>query len=168
VEQLHLLIDAALAAPDHGRLHPSRFVAVHEGDREALARVFVAGASELEPNAPEEALQRDAEKARHASCLLAIIARVIASHDIVPPSEQWISVGAAMQNMLLAAEALGFGAMIVSGHKVRTKALREAFGLASDEHLVGFIAIGTPESAPKPIDRPAGRDHMVDWVPPAP
>ena len=163
---VRLLVEAALAAPDHGRLRPIRFIAIGNDDRRSLAMVFVAGTRELAPDMPDDALQRDAEKAHHAPCLLAVVAHIVEDQHIIPATEQWIAIGAAVENVLLAAEDLGYGAMIVSGQKVRTKALREAFGLASDEHLVGFIALGTPESPPRPADRPAAGEHLAHWVPP--
>jgi nitroreductase len=75
--------------------------------------------------------------------VIAIIAKINENHPVIPASEQWISVGAAIQNILLAAESLGFYATLSSGRKVGTKALRRAFELADDEHLVGFVSIGS-------------------------
>jgi nitroreductase len=59
--------------------------------------------------------------------------------------EQLASAGAALGYALLAANLLGYGAMAVSGHKLRTRVLREAFGLGASEDLLCFVAIGTPE-----------------------
>jgi nitroreductase len=86
-------------------------------------------------------------------------------HPVAPVNEQWASAEAAVQNMLLAAESLGFGAMIVSGRKVATAALRNAFSLPADEHLMGFIAVGTPSSEPPIVERPAPETHLSTWVP---
>lgn len=162
-----LMIEAAVAAPDHGRLRHWRFVLIPEKDREALAKAFAAAARELDPGAAAEMVEREAEKARHGPVLFAVIVRITEHHPIAPPAEQWASAGAAVQNMLLAAEALGFRAMIVSGKKVATEAVRKAFGLASDEHLLGFIAVGTPSAEPAPAARPDADEHLSIWQPPA-
>lgn len=140
-DQLSMIIEAGTAAPDHGRIRPWRFVLIT--DRNALAAIFSNAAHELDPHSPEDLLQREAERAHHAPCLIAIIARIDKDHAIAPPSEQWISVGAALQNILLAAEDLGFRAMIVSGKKVRTDVVRKGFAVSDGEELVGFVAIGS-------------------------
>lgn len=140
-DQLSLIVEAATAAPDHGRIRPWRFVVI--ANRNALAAIFSNAARELEPHMSEDLLQREAERAHNAPCLIAVVARIDKGHAIAPPNEQWISVGAALQNILLAAEDLGFHAMIVSGKKVGTDVVRKGFALSDDEELVGFVAIGS-------------------------
>jgi nitroreductase len=158
-----LMVQAALAAPDHGRLRHWRFVLVPADEREALAKAFGTAARELNPEAPAEMVDREAGKALHGPILLAVIVRIDDEHPVAPASEQWASAGAAVQNMLLAAEDLGFRAMIVSGRKVTAAALRKAFGLAEDEHLLGFVAVGTPSGEPSPIARPDPGEHLSIW-----
>jgi nitroreductase len=165
--EVKLIVQAALAAPDHGRLRPWRFVLVRPQDREALAEAFAAAARELDPNAAAEMVDREAEKARHGPVLVAVIVQIAGDHPVAPEAEQWASAGAAVQNMLLAAEDLGFRAMIVSGRKVATTALRKAFDLANDEHLMGFVAIGTPSAESPPITRPEPEAHLSVWSPSA-
>ena len=159
--QLELLISAAVAAPDHGRLHPVRFVQIADAGRATLAQLFRQAASQMEPQAGPELADREAEKAHHAPCLLAVVARIDDANPVAPAHEQWISVGAAVQNILLAAEDLGFRAMIVSGRKVQSRLLQAAFAPTGSEHLVGFVAIGTPTAEPSPRDRHPG--SLAHW-----
>jgi nitroreductase len=161
--EIEQVVQAAVAAPDHGRLRPWRFVRIGADGRDRLATAFADAARELDPGMAEEAIAREAEKAHNAPCLLAIITRIDDENAIAPPTEQWASVGAALQNMLLAAEALGYRAMMVSGRKVHAQSLRKAFGLAGDEHLVGFVSIGTAQAEPPPIERPQARDRLTEW-----
>jgi nitroreductase len=162
---VRLMVEAAIAAPDHGRLRPWRFVLVEEKDRASLAALFAAAAREHDPDAPPQAAEREAEKARHGAVLLAVVVRIVEEHPVAPAHEQWASAGAAVQNMLLAAESLGFGAMIVSGKKVTSAVLRNAFAGAADEHLMGFVAIGTPSDGPPRPQRPEPEDHLSTWIP---
>ena len=162
-ESLRLIVSAALAAPDHARLRPWRFLRIGDKARDQLATIFAEAARELDPGLVGEALAKEAEKARHGPCLIAVIARIAEDHPVAPVTEQWASVGAAIQNMLLAAEDLGYRAMIVSGRKVKAERFRQAFGLSQGEHLVGFVAIGTPSAPPSPIERPQVDDHFRDW-----
>lgn len=162
---IRLMVQAAVAAPDHGRLRHWRFALVPADEREALGKAFGTAALELNPEAPAEMVDREAEKALHGPVLLAVIVGIDDGHPVAPASEQWASAGAAVQNMLLAAEDLGFRAMIVSGRKVTTAAVRKAFGLTEDEHLLGFVAVGTPSAAPTAIARPEPDEHLSTWSP---
>lgn len=158
------MVAAALAAPDHGRLRPWRFLRIPQARRADLADAFRRAALEADPAATPEILEREAEKASHGPCLVALVARIVPDHPVAPETEQWISVGAALQNLLLAAEAAGFGAMIVSGRKVASEAVRTALGLSTSERLAGFIAIGTPSQPAKETPRPDLADHFADWA----
>lgn len=161
--QIELIVQVAVAAPDHGRLRHWRFVHIGADGRDRLATAFADAARELDPGMVEDAVAREAEKAHNAPCLLAVIARIDEENPIAPPTEQWASVGAALQNILLAAEALGYRAMMVSGRKVHTQSLQKAFDLAGDEHLVGFVSIGTPSAEPAAIERPQASDRLTEW-----
>lgn len=73
---------------------------------------------------------------------IAILARLTPEHLVVPVEEQWISFGAGLQNLLLAALALGLHAKPLSGKRMRSRALRDAFHLSADTHLAAFVALG--------------------------
>ena len=62
---------------------------------------------------------------------------------MVPAIEQHASAGAALGYLLLAADLMGYGAMAVSGRRLRTTAMRNAFQLAENEELLSFIGLGT-------------------------
>lgn len=51
-------------------------------------------------------------------------------------------MGAAIQNLLLGAHAMGYGAGLTSGQAMASKRLRELCGLATDETPVCFVNIG--------------------------
>jgi nitroreductase len=57
--------------------------------------------------------------------------------------ERMVSVGAAVQNMLLMAHALGFGAGLTSGQGMSSPRMRALFRLADGEEAVCFLNIGT-------------------------
>ena len=164
-DEIERLAQAAAAAPDHGLLRPARLLLIQDKDRDELAKVFELAALELDQNISAEMLRRETERAHHAPTLIAIIARIQPDHAIVSAIDQWISVGASIQNILLTAEDLGFHAMIVSGKKVGTHALRHAFKLSVNEHFVGFIAIGTRDEIQKEVHRKIVEDTLEAWVP---
>jgi nitroreductase len=160
-DEIATIIEAACAAPDHKGLQPFRFEWIGLDERPALADAFEAAGRELDPVATPEALARERERAMHAPVLLALIVREV--RDEVPLIEQHASAGAALGYALLASECLGYGAMAVSGEKLRSSAMRQAFRLSAAELLLCFIAIGTPEKMKERRDAPTGR--LRRWLP---
>jgi len=163
--QVQAMIGAALTAPDHCELRPWRFLEISAAGRERLADAFAAARHETSPGADSSSVQRAREKAYRAPTLLAVILVPCVDHEKVPLSEQYVSLGAALQNLLLAAHGYGFGAITLSGRGVTTSALRSALGVTGDEQLVAFVTIGTPRTAP-PRRQPADlSQHLARWPP---
>ena len=162
-EEILMLVRAASRAPDHLRLKPFRFMAIPTNAREALADVFEAAERELDPDTAGERLERAREKAHHAPVLLAVISR-LQGNDEVPEIEQRASAGAALGYVVLAADLLGYGAMAVSGRRLSTRAMRNAFRLAHNEDLLCFVGIGTPEKSRGAPPEPDA-DLLQPWRP---
>lgn len=164
-DQIALMIQAACAAPDHRRLRPWRYILIDNQAREQLADLFEEAARQTHGQLNDEQRGRAREKAANGACLLAVVAVIQDQVNDVPTHEQWVSVGAAVQNILLAAQAIGFGSMLVSGDKVATQALRLGLGLTPGEQLLGFIALGTATKTAKPTKRPCVEQVLSVWPP---
>ena len=147
--QQELLFSAAAAAPDHERRLPWRFIIVPPGQRERLADAFERALIERDPAALPTQLQAAREKAHRAPFVMLALARLADAappppgEAEVPAAERWISLGCAIQNMLLVAHAMGFGAALTSGQAISSPALRELFVLGRDEEPVCFVNIGS-------------------------
>ena len=102
------MLRAAANAPDHARLCTSRFIVVSGEARFALGEVLATALRKRDPNAPEAMVDKERSKPLRAP-LIIIVAAHLRDHRNVPAIEQIISAGAAAQNILLAAHALGFG-----------------------------------------------------------
>jgi nitroreductase len=76
------------------------------------------------------------------------------------PQERMISAGCAIQNMLLTAHALGFGAGLSSGRALYSQQIRALFGLSAHEQPLCFMTLGTVLRR-KPV-RP--RPVMADYT----
>jgi len=142
--EIHLMLHAALAAPDHGSLRRWRTVLIPQSRRNQLAEIFKAAKLEEDPNATQDDLDRAGAKAFNAPTLLVILIDPVQGHTKVTVEEQFIALGAALQNFILTAHSLGYGAMITSGDKVRTHAFHSCFARAASERVAAFISIGTP------------------------
>ncbi len=153
--EVRQILGMAATAPDHGLLRPWRFIEVPMHRRSELGEVFAQTLVERDCSATLEQIDAAREKAHRAPFLMLAVARLDrAEPSGIPEIEKMVSVGAAIQNILLMAHAMGYGAGLTSGQSIRTRRMAEFFGLHSGEQAVCFINIGTV-SKHKPVrDRP--------------
>ena len=177
-EQLQDILGAAAAAPDHGQLLPWRFVVVPIAQRERLADVFGLALQDRDPSATAEQVESAREKAHRAPFLMLAIAR-LADHPVPPgaasgrgsehplaidvevnDAERLVSLGCAIQNVLLSAHAAGFGTGVTSGQALASARLRALFNLQEREQAVCCINIGSvAKNKPSPV-----RPQVLDYV----
>lgn len=160
---LGLLLECAARAPDHGRLRPWRFIVIRGAARERLGELMAGQLQRKLPAASAETLQRERQKALRAP-LIVVVAAVCNPEARIPAIEQILAAGAAAQNMMLAATALGFGAMWKTGDAAYDDSVKMALGLAAADAIVGFLYLGTaaPDSVPPPA-RTAWEDRVSYW-----
>ena len=158
--ELLMLAEAALRAPDHAALVPFRFRAVRGDARPRMASLFEQAARAAGKDA--EGATLDHERALKAPVTLAVIARIDLGHPQVPAHEQWACIGGAIAHLLLATQALGYGAKMLSGAKARSPLLASAF-CESGETLVGWIAIGTPALERRAKHRKPPADEVLTF-----
>lgn len=142
-EQLHTLIGLAGAAPDHGLLTPWRFIHVPPDQRHRLAEAFALALVDRDPGATEEQIEAAREKAYRAPLLLIAVACLGRREPDTPSLERMVSMGAAIQNILLGAHAMGFGAGLTSGQAMASPRLHALCRLGDGEVSVCCINIGT-------------------------
>lgn len=153
------ILQTASAAPDHGRLLPWRFIEVPAALRPALADAFDRALRERDPAAGEAEAARAREKAHRAPWLMLVVARTEGGDPAIPAHERLVSAGCAVQNVLLAATARGFGSALTSGKAVASSAIREFFGLGDDEIGLCFLNVGTVVEGRPARLRPSVSDY---------
>lgn len=153
--QLHALVSAATAAPDHDQLHPWRFITVPDAQRPALADSFARALLERDAQATLEQVAQAREKAFRAPLLMLLVVDAACGDTDIDLHERLISAGCAVQNMLLMATAQGFGSALTSGKALKSNALRQLFGLQAHEHAPCFISIGTAHNRKPAKPRPS-------------
>lgn len=158
-EQLETLLRLAVRVPDHGKLSPWRFI-VLQGEAKA-AYVEALRRIAADHDQPEAALVKVAAP----SLSVAVISRPTAGK--IPLWEQELSAGAVCMTMLIAAEALGFGAnWITDWYAVEPHALA-LLGVTQGERVAAFIHLGTPTEPPLERVRPELGSLVSRWAPPA-
>jgi nitroreductase len=156
--QLERLLGAAIRVPDHGKLAPWRLVTITGDMRIALGEKLAQIHQRIEPDIAPALLTKDRERFSFAPLVVAVIARIDEQHPKIPAQEQLLSAGCVAYNLLLGAQALGFGAQWLTGWAAYDADVAALFGLAAHERIIAFVHIGTPkESAPERL-RPALRD----------
>lgn len=153
-DQIADLIRIASRAPDHGKLAPWRFVVLEGEGKAAYVRA-------LEKIADEHDHSRKAlEKMSTPPVAIAVVSR--AEDGKIPEWEQLMSAGAVCTLMLVAAEAMGFGANWITDWYAYDKHARKALGLDKHERVAGFIYLGAAAEQPLERVRPAVGD-VTTW-----
>lgn len=141
-DELKRIFRAAAQAPDHGRIRPWRFIMVPPTQRDALGRAFVQALQARDANASSAELEMAYDKAFRAPCLMLAVVSHSASEPQVPVHERLISLGGAIQNMLLMAQALSIGSGITSGQAMNAPSIRALFQLDEQEEGICYVAFG--------------------------
>jgi len=140
--QLALALDAAMRAPDHGRMQAWRFKLIRGEAKARFCDILVAAALAHDPATPQRQLDKIRSRTQHAPLVIALSAR-FRDNPKVPEIEQTLSVGAALMNLLNALHAQGFGAIMLTGASVYDPSVAAALGYGSDERLLGFVYVGS-------------------------
>jgi len=147
---LQEILATAVRAPDHGAIQPWRFHIVRGEARARLGEIFVEALLKRDPGADEAAIAKERNRTRFAPVVIVACAEVTPDHPNVPAVEQIVSTGAAIQNIMNAAHAKGFGSFLSTGKNARDPLVKKAFNLSEKDELVGFVYLGTPKPGLSP------------------
>ena len=147
------ILQAAMRVPDHGKLAPWRFI-VLEGDEKEKLGDLIADALQAENNASDNVAEKMKGYATQGPLLIVAIFSPSSARPI-PIWEQWLSTGAACQNMLVAATALGYASQWLTGWASTSRHVAKGLGLCEHEQIAGFMFFGDhPEEQPTERPRP--------------
>ena len=154
MQQLQQILAAASRTPDHGKLFPWRFI-VFEGDaRKRMGELLVECLLVSEPQAAAERVEMERGRFLRAPVVIGVVSRVREAIPI-PEWEQILSAGAACQNLVLAAHALGFVANWITEWPAYNPDVKSRLGLKPGERIAGFIYVGTSAVALEERPRPS-------------
>ncbi len=143
-DDIERLLKAAARAPDHGRLKPWRFIVLNGPDRSRFAKAAAAAKRLRVPAMTDEQVISEQQKIERSPTVVLAACVVERGKTKVPEIEQVIAVGAAVENLFLAAHALGYGVMWKTGAAAYDPAVKAAVGLRPDDHIVAILHLGTP------------------------
>jgi nitroreductase len=159
-EALAELLTVAARAPDHGKLSPWRFVVL----RDEAKAAFVAGLERIaagQPNATKAIAKLG--KIRTPPVTVAVISRVVEGE--IPEWEQVLSAGAVCTLMVVAAQAMGYGANWITDWYAYDPDALSLLGAEPGERVAGYIHLGTPTEPPLERVRPDMDSITRTWRP---
>jgi nitroreductase len=163
-EQIEVMLDAATWAPNHHLTHPWRFVVVAGDERIRFGEVMAQSKidrMEREGRSTEGEAERLIAKALRAPVIIAVG---------VEPSDQPKAIeieeiesgAAAVQNMLLAAHALGLATMWRTGDPAYDPAVARYLGFSERGRLLGFVYVGYAAVEKEP-SKHVPFDEITTW-----
>jgi nitroreductase len=147
--ELDAILETAMRAPDHASLRPWRFLIIRGDARRRLGQIFADALCRRDPLADNLSREKELNRPMRSPLIVAVCAEVIENNPKVPVVEQIVTVGAAAQNMLNAAHAMGYAAIMLTGKN------------AHDPHVKQAL---TPEGDIRPKRRPAASEFVSEWT----
>lgn len=163
-DALQEILATAARAPDHGAIQPWRFHIVRGEARAHLSEIFVEALLKRDPEAPEAVVMKERNRTSFAPIVIVACTEVTTDNPNVPPIEQIVSTGAAVQNIMNAAHSRGFGTFLSTGKNARDPHVKQAFGLSDKDELVGFVYLGTPKPGLSGKPRPDATEFCSEWT----
>ena len=158
-QHLEQIMRAGVRAPDHGRLHPWRFVVLEGPARDKLGAAMARLSLGKFPQSTPEQLESERRKVLRAPTIVVVAARITPGK--IPEVEQIAAVAAGVENMVLVAQALGYGSMWKTGAAAYDAQTKTELGLSAQDHIVAFLYLGTTALAGTAA--PASLDGIVTW-----
>ncbi|MFP6814927.1 MAG: nitroreductase family protein [Pseudomonadales bacterium] len=176
------MLFAATRAPSGSNRQPFRFVVLNQGDRADAAKAMIGESARALWDAKRQNDGYDEGSGADANSPKARMARTMQSYvdnfDSVPvlvlpclvryrapaPMEG-ASVYPAVQNLLLAARALGYGGVITGFHHAVDGALKELLGIPEEVFIAATVTLGKPMGGHGPVRRRpmAERVYGDEW-----
>jgi len=151
-DELKTILSIGTRTPDHGKLFPWWFITFEGEKRARFGDALAVAWQKRDPQATPEKLDDERKRLMRVPLVIAVISSP--RESTIPVWEQELSAGAVCQNILLAANALGYGANWLTNWYSFDDNIRALMNLRDHEKIAGFIYIGTPLTAPDERDRP--------------
>ncbi len=169
-EAMRTMMFAATRAPSGSNRQPFRMLVLTDGPKAAEAKQIIGAAARdawaskrtRDSYDTGSGMVEDSPKARMARVMQQYVDEFESVPVLVlpclqryrsPNSFEGASVYPAVQNLLLAARALGFGGALTGWHTAVEDELRELLGIPDDVFLAGTVTIGKPAGAHGPVRR---------------
>ncbi len=144
--QIKAAVACAATAPDHKKLQPWRFIVTEGAARAQLGAVLLQAAEAKAAREGEVLSDNDRIKTAELPLRAPVIITVVTHmqpHKKVPPFEQLLSAGAAVQNLILALQAQGFNSVWRTGLLCNEPAVKAYFNVSAEDYVTAFVYTGS-------------------------
>ncbi|MEM8949955.1 MAG: nitroreductase [Pseudomonadota bacterium] len=160
-DELTSLLATGIRVPDHGKIGPWRLQVMRKPVQARLGDILAARFRALHDDASDHQIEFERQRPQRAPILIVVSSRVDRARQ-VPEIEQLMSCGAVCQNLLNASVILGYAAQWLTEWPAFDEEIKAALGVPDDQHLVGFIYIGSAAEPPNERPRP-GLEDVVSY-----
>lgn len=161
-KEMEKIYQAALRAPDHASLKPTKFIEVSGNGLNKLSNIFKKYVLENGTENEKKKIEKYANAPFRAPLVIILVSEV-KFHPKVPEMEQYLSTAAASQNILLAIDSLGYGAIWRTGIFALNEKLNKYFNLKSNQKILGYIYVGTVDGEKKDIPVLDHNEFLTRW-----
>src|ERR1700743_983226 len=175
---LKRLLEAAIRVPDHGKPERCRIRVLRGDAKRQFGARLAKLAVEANPDLSDAKREKELRRYDYAPLVLVVSAK-IDEESKVPVLEQDLTAGCVAYNVLLGAQALGYGAQWLTGwaaydpnvakvlgmKKKEDRNGAKLLGMKKNEHVIGFLHIGTPSMDAPERERPAYDEIVSVWTP---
>jgi len=162
-EDLWTILDAAIKAPSGGNRQPWNFLVIRDAEtKRKIAEYYLDGWNRIygpfrDFAALDPATARTFNSADHLANHLAevpvLILATVQRGAIAPGTPAGASVYPAVQNLMLAARAIGLGATMTTLHMEHEREVKELLGIPEGVDTMALIPIGWPKGRFGPPSR---------------
>ncbi len=162
--EIETLLEHAVTVPNHRLTQPWHFYVLGPAARRAFGIALGARKARKveDPTAAEQLRQKIGDE--HAALPLMIAVAIAQTQNLEIREEDYAAGMMAVQNLALAAVALGLGTHIKSGAVMDDPAARAAVGAAEGERIIAIVNVGEPATVPIAKPRKSAAE-VTTWVP---
>jgi nitroreductase len=159
------VLDCAVRAPNHKLTEPWRFVVLTGAARDRFAEIRAQHRLKrfADPSTPEAETAADKVRREARETPAFIVVSMIVSSDELTREEDYAATMMAIQNLIIAAQALGLGTYLRTGGVMAQPALHELAGIPSDQRVVGIVSLGFAAELEAPRRRKPAAE-LTRWI----
>ncbi len=171
-EDLWTILETAIMAPSGGNQQPWNFVVIRDAETKAKIGAWYLEAWTRSYGPARETMLADANMAKTfrsadylanhmAECPVLVLATIKKEQFAIGPT-LGASIYPAVQNLMLAARALGLGTALTTLHKMHEADVKALLGIPDDVETMALIPVGRPKGQFGPPNR-LPVDKVVYW-----
>ncbi len=171
-ELIWKLLDAAVKAPSGGNRQPWNFIVIRDDETKAkIAEWYLDGWNKAYGPVKQAAMANPASArtyssadhlANHLAEVPVLIIATINTAGVAPVSTSGASIYPAVQNLMLAARALGLGTTITTLHRTHETEVKQLLGVPEGVDTMALIPLGYPVGKFGPTNR-IPTEKVVYW-----